>query len=259
MYLRGRKFCAPESGKVLLKGGSIYQNGFFFKLLTPPGSFIAQPAPLRGASPFIAQPVPLLERGQGAGLLLAFLLDQCLLRESLLPYLSDALCHVGEVLGHEHGIVGQQGGQGDGVLVLAAEFRHQGNGFHTLAAELALDLEGADAVDLRAEKINAKGEFAGVGEHVDERPADGKLPGFVDVVSAMEAKLQQRLLHKIEIHAFARPQLQRPLVQRLLRHHSLSNSFGVGNDKESLSTSPCGGESFVSAWQISGGPEVLRQ
>ena len=204
LALAGREFHAPEGRKVLLEGGCRDEH-----------QFLLQPLTLLGFLTLTRHSV----------------FQKCLLREAFLPYLPDAFGHVGQVLGHQHRVRGQEGGQGDGVLMLAAEFGHQGYLVHALPAKLALDLESADAVHLRTEEIDAVGVLTGVGEDIDQRATHRELTRLIDVIRALETKLQQRLLHEADVHAFTRTQPQRASFQGLLRHHTFGNGFGIGDNE----------------------------
>ena len=91
-------------------------------------------------------------------------------------------------------------------------------------------LEGADAVHLVAEEIDAIRQFAREGKDVDDAATHSKLAWLIHIVGAMEAEGKQRLLHEHDIHLFAHAQIQRLLAELLLRDDQFGKSLRVGDD-----------------------------
>ena len=135
-----------------------------------------------------------------------------LLTEALVPYLSYTLSNIHEVAAHDNDVFGQQFCNGDESGAGTAQFGHQGHRFTSAAAKLALHFEGADTVHLVAEEIDTIRQFMRERIDVDERTANGKLPGLVDIIGALEAELEKRLFDELQVNLLPYPNLQRALV-----------------------------------------------
>ena len=89
-------------------------------------------------------------------------------------------------------------------------------------------LEGADAVHLVAEEVDAVGQLAGEGLDVDDAAAHGELTGLIDVVGALEAEGKQRLLDKHDIDALPHPERQSLFAECLLGDNQFAEGLRVG-------------------------------
>ena len=157
--------------------------------------------------------------------------------ERLVVHLLDALAQPEEVAHGQHGISGQEVEEGDHasralLLEVVAEVGHDDDAVLPVLRQLRLYLEGADALHLVAEEVDAVGILRGEGEDVDDAAAHGILAGFVDIIHALEAVAVQHLGDEGHVHPLVGVQLQGLVGQFGARHHLLGQGVGIGDDAE---------------------------
>ena len=97
---------------------------------------------------------------------------------------------------------------------------------------LSFGLEGADALHLVAEEVDAVGVFGGEGEDVDDAAAQGVLSGFVDVVDALEAVAVEDFGDEGHVYPFMSVELQGLVGQFGTGDDFLGQRVGIGDDAE---------------------------
>ena len=131
-----------------------------------------------------------------SGILLGSLHHKSLGREPFCPYLAHTVGHISHVARNEQGVGWQEGEEGlQGGTLAAARVGDDAYAFHLLEAQLVLHIEGAYAVNLITEEVNAEGVLTGVGINVEQTASQGELPRLIDIIHAGETQPEQGLLH----------------------------------------------------------------
>ena len=157
--------------------------------------------------------------------------------QGFVVHLLDAFAQPQEVAHGQDGVGGQEVEERHHAARAAcreviAEVGHDDHALLLLLGQLRLHLEGAQALHLVAEEVDAEGVFAGEGKYVDDAASDGILAGFIDIVGMLKAVAVEHLGDERHVHLLAHVEGKRLLLEFTLRHHLLGQRVGEGDDAQ---------------------------
>ena len=163
----------------------------------------------------------------------------CLRAEPFAIGLLHAVANRKQIFHDKHGILRQE--LQEGLLTpcpLPHQLRHNGDALLTVAAELAVHLEGAYAVHLVAKEVDAVRQFMREGIDVDDAAAHSELPRLIDIIGLVEAKAEQHLLHEHNVNMLPHIEGQRLFAKFLFRHNQFAKRLRIGHDEQAPSLLP---------------------
>ena len=95
-----------------------------------------------------------------------------------------------------------------------------------LLRELGLDIEGADAVDLVTEEVDAVRQFVTEREHIQDGAAQGKLPRLIHIIHLAETEVAQAAASVGEVECGVHLDVDGGLIHHLAGAHLLGKRLG---------------------------------
>ena len=114
---------------------------------------------------------------------------------------------------------------------------HHFSRHHFLLAELRLDIEGADAIDLIAEEIEAKRQFIRKRVDIYNAASNGVLPGLIHKIHPLETEFDELLAERCFAHGLPATEYKTVGHELLLRGHFFHQRIGVSSDDNRLTIS----------------------
>ena len=114
--------------------------------------------------------------------------------------------------------------------IFLADFRYYIDAIQFFFRKLTFYIKATDRFYLIPEKVDTIGKLERIGKYVEDTTTDGILSRFVNIINLLESITVKYICHEHIVELLTRMNLQRILLQGILRNHFLGNGFRIGND-----------------------------